>query len=43
MSAYGEEEERDEMVGRDYYHTTLLSTKSELLFKKMGSSDKAVK
>ena len=33
---------RSEMVGRDYYHTTILSTKSELQFKRMGSSDKAV-
>ena len=32
---------RSEMVGRDYYHTTLLVKESEIWVKKMGSNDKA--
>ena len=34
---------KNEMVGRDCYHTTLLGTESELGVKNMASREKAVK
>ena len=33
---------RSEMAGKDYYHTTLFSTESEIWVKKMESNDKTV-